>query len=795
MTRLPSHISAPLAALRLSSPDPEPLSRLTGKDWERALPFLDRAQFTLPLALLYRDRLPDDVRARFDRNLFDNAERWRRIQAAYLEFASPLEHEGLECVVLKGFSHCPCFVQDPRWRPQYDLDLLLPRRGLLRARDIALDLGYEPLRKSNGRIDHLPAMIRKTGWQWRGDLFDPDIPVSLELHFRLWDRNTEHFEPSGLDQFWDRRQRRELEGFFFTALHPVDAVAYSSLHLLRHLLRGDAKPFHVYELATFLHRSSSNETFWCTWHDWHHPSLRRLEAICFRLAHHWFDCRLPSIVCQEIEALPPDVSRWLDASPFSPLLPHPNKDELWLHWSLIESPRARWSMLRRRLLPPVPEGPVDAVHLPEGQITLRIAIRRRWRYIRYAASRAAHHASALPSVLTGAVQWFGGLNRQYWTFFSAAALFNCGLFVFFFLYNLYLLQLGFHEDFLGLVSGVMTAGSFAGCIPAAAALRRFGARSTLLAAFLAIAVIASLRSVVAWPPLLVALAFLAGFLGSTWGVAISPAVAQLTTERNRSLGFSLILSSGVAIGVLGGLAGGHLPATFSRLVSSNVASYRASLLLGAAMVILSLLPLSRLKLDAAPAPEPVFRRPSPLLLRFFAAMIVWNLGTGAFNPFFSAFFVHLHFSTERIGALFSGVHLAQAFAMLAAPVALSRLGLARGISALQFATALSLAALAIVTQSSAASLAYGAYVAFQYMSEPGVFALLMNSVPSAQRAGVSALNMMVIFASQAAAAALAGVLITRFGYPPVLTAAALVCALSALLFRGLGAGRIAPSDP
>jgi predicted MFS family arabinose efflux permease len=207
------------------------------------------------------------------------------------------------------------------------------------------------------------------------------------------------------------------------------------------------------------------------------------------------------------------------------------------------------------------------------------------------------------------------------------------------------------------------------------------------------------------------------------------------------------------------------------------------------MVLLALWPLSRLKIDAVPASEPVFRQPSPALLRFFAAMVVWNLGTGSFNPFFSAFFVHLHFSTERIGALFSTVHVFQAVAMLAAPVAIYRLGLARGISIMQLVTALSLAALAIGSGAASASFAYGAYTVSQYMSEPGIFALLMNSVPVAQRAGVSALNMMVIFAANAAAASVAGVMITRFGYPPVLAAASLICAAAALLFA-----RIAPSD-
>jgi MFS family permease len=782
-----------MAALQFSSSDCEPLSKLTDEGWKRALLFCDRAQLTLPLALRHRDRLPADVRARTDRNLSGNAERWRRIQAAYREVADPFEHEGIDFIVLKGFSHCPCFVQNPRWRPQYDVDLLIPQDQLLRARDVATELGYEPLRKSNGRVDHLPAMIRKTGWEWRGDFFDPEIPLALELHFRLWDRETEQFEPSGLHQFWERRERRSLDGLSFTSLHTVDAVAYASLHLLRHLLRGDAKPFHVYELASFLHKTANNDSFWSIWTQWHDPSLRRLEAICFRLAQRWFDCGLHAAASEE---LPEEVNRWLEMYAFSPLMAkvRPNKDELWLHWSLIESRRARWSMLHRRLLPPAPQGPVDAVHLPEREITWRIDLRRKWRYARYAASRIVHHAAALPGVATGAVRWFAGLGTQYWTFFAAAGLFNFGLFIFFFLYNLYLLQLGYRENFLGLVSGLMTAGSVAGCIPAAAAIRRFGMRSTLFAAFIAIACIAALRAVVPFAPMLAALAFIAGFAGSTWGVAISPVVAQLTTERNRSLGFSLVLSTGVGIGVLGGFAGGHLPGIFSHLLGSNVNGYRASLLCGCAMVLVALWPLSRLKLDSAPAPEPLFRRPSPVLLRFFIAMVVWNLGTGAFNPFFSAFFVHLRFSTEKIGMLFSAVHLAQAFAMLAAPVALHRLGLARGISALQLATALSLVGLAMVNTSANASLAYGGYVVFQYMSEPGVFALLMNSVPAARRAGVSALNMIVMFASQAAAAAVAGVLITRFGYPPVLTVASLICVAAALLFRGLGAQRIAPSD-
>jgi hypothetical protein len=164
----------------------------------------------------------------------------------------------------------------------------------------------------------------------------------------------------------------------------------------------------VYELASNLHRSAKCERFWSQWSEWHDPQLRQLEAICFDLARRWFACQLSSAASEEIARLPPDVRRWMDLSAFSPLaaLEHPNKDELWLHWSLIDSRRASWAMLRRRLLPAKPPGPVDAVHIPDREMTLRIAVRRRWRYAKHMASRLAHHVTALPGVAASALRWF-----------------------------------------------------------------------------------------------------------------------------------------------------------------------------------------------------------------------------------------------------------------------------------------------------------------------------------------------------------------------------------------------------
>jgi predicted MFS family arabinose efflux permease len=71
------------------------------------------------------------------------------------------------------------------------------------------------------------------------------------------------------------------------------------------------------------------------------------------------------------------------------------------------------------------------------------------------------------------------------------------------------------------------------------------------------------------------------------------------------------------------------------------------------------------------------------------------------------------------------------------------------------------------------------YMAFQNMSEPGMYNLLMTNVPEEQRTGASALNFITLFGSQAIAAWVAGEAIARYGYRPVLLVAALLSLLAA----------------
>jgi hypothetical protein len=404
---IPVHAQAVFDALRFEGPRFDALSGLSEAEWSQLIDFCHRTQLAIPLALRCHDRLPPWVANRFDQDLVNNAERWRRLKLVYRQASGAFEAVGLEFVTLKGFTHVAGFVADPRHRVQYDLDLLFPRDQVRAALEVALGLGYEPLGDGNRHpVDHLPTLIRKTGWEWRGDYFDPEHPPALELHFRLWDAGTEGFAVPGLDHFWQRRERRTLEDLEFTSLAAIDLPGYASAHALRHLLRGDSRPSHIYEIAYFLEHNSNAE-FWRAWRESHDQPLRQVQAIWFAIARQWFGCRLPAIAQDEIEQLPQPVRAWLAAYAHAPVanLFHPTKDELWLHLSLLDRESSRLRVLRRRLMPLQLPGPVDAVHLPNAAIGWRVRLRRAWRYFSFLTSRTWRHARAFVPTLWSGAAW------------------------------------------------------------------------------------------------------------------------------------------------------------------------------------------------------------------------------------------------------------------------------------------------------------------------------------------------------------------------------------------------------
>jgi MFS family permease len=389
------------------------------------------------------------------------------------------------------------------------------------------------------------------------------------------------------------------------------------------------------------------------------------------------------------------------------------------------------------------------------------------------------------------------LSRGYWIFFFAAFFFDAGFAIYFFLFNLYLLDCRFNERAMGWIGGAFTLGSLVGTLPAGVLTQKFGVRPLLIFLFVSAPLMNAVRAVWLWEPGQIGVAFLAGLAMSVWGVCFLPAVARLTTEGNRTSGFSFIFSVSVGTSMLGGIVCGYLRQWLAMvgIALQPAETKRLILLLSCGIAFLGLIPVLRLHLPLRSEQNSGETSPAhwnwlskwkigPFLRRYLPLMALWSAVLAAFNPFANVYLTrNLHVPMAQIGLIFSTVQVLQFFMGILTPIVFRAVGLMNGIVLTQIAAAVVLGCLAGSTNQKLTVVLYLVYSAAQWMSAPGLYNLVMNETPDSERSAASAMTMFCNALMASLATAAAGVLLTRFGYAPVLLGLALAALAIALVFR------------
>jgi MFS family permease len=383
-------------------------------------------------------------------------------------------------------------------------------------------------------------------------------------------------------------------------------------------------------------------------------------------------------------------------------------------------------------------------------------------------------------------------------FFAAAFFFDAGFAIYFFLFNLYLLDHHFSDRSIGLIGGAMTLGSLVGILPAGVLARRIGVRPLLAFCFVAAPLAGVLRTVWMWEPAQIGLGFLAGIAMCGWGVCYLPAVARLTTPVNRTSAYSLIFSASVATSMLGGIVCGYLPQWLSMSgITMHAADVKRLILLTACgIALVGLIPVLRLRIPVlSPDQPPTDVQPArgrwtslwennPFLLKYLPLMALWSAVIAAFTPFANVYLSRdLHIPMDRIGLTFSAIQAVQLCMGVLTPVVFRVLGLVNGIVATQLVAAFTLASMAGVRHGGLAIALYLGFSAAQWMSSPGLYNLLMNETPDRERTTAAAATLFCNALAGSAATAGAGILFTWFGYPRVLLGIAGLAAVIAVSFR------------
>jgi MFS family permease len=390
------------------------------------------------------------------------------------------------------------------------------------------------------------------------------------------------------------------------------------------------------------------------------------------------------------------------------------------------------------------------------------------------------------------------LSRAFWMFFAVAFFFDAGFSVYVFLFNLYLVDFHFNERAIGLIGGSLLLGSLIGTLPTGEIAKRIGLRPVLIFTLIAAPLIFALRAMWVWEPAQLVMAFVAGISMSTWAVCFIPAVANVTTERNRPAALSLLFSAGIGTGALGGVVCGYLPLwiRWAGFIMQPAAVKRLILLAACGIAQVGIIPLLNLRFPKPIETEPLavaepgggqwLRRlkVDPFLLRFLPLMALWSAIQAAFPPFANIYLSRqLHVPFVQIGVIFSTAQVLQFCMGLLAPVILRWLGLVNGIVAMQIFIAVALGAMDAARNGRLTIAFYLAFAGTQWMSSSGLYSLLMNEAPGKDLSKASAMTMFCTALAGSAATAAAGILFTRFGYPNVVAGIAALALVTAILFR------------
>jgi len=248
--------------------------------------------------------------------------------------------------------------------------------------------------------------------------------------------------------------------------------------------------------------------------------------------------------------------------------------------------------------------------------------------------------------------------------------------------NLYALELGFDQAFIGTLVGIPALVTAAVALPVGFLLPRFGYRRGLLLG-ISLQVVALLGwTLLPYPGLLLAASALWGLGSALTLITASPLMADVSGERDRAHLFSVQFAAATLAVVVASAVGGILPGVYHRLLGipeSGPAPYRATLITAMLIATLALVPViwmgrhrGRAQLSLRRAEIRPYRKP---LLQLIAVQLTISCGAGLIMPFVNVFYrIEFGASDAVLGTAFAVSSLTIVFAGLMMPLLVKRFG-------------------------------------------------------------------------------------------------------------------------
>ncbi|WP_231844849.1 MFS transporter [Methanocella arvoryzae] len=343
------------------------------------------------------------------------------------------------------------------------------------------------------------------------------------------------------------------------------------------------------------------------------------------------------------------------------------------------------------------------------------------------------------------------------------------------IFNLYVLKLGYHEDFLGLILSVMSVSTGLFALPAAIVCDRIGRKNTLVLSSILLAVALALLYTIATGWMLL-------FMGVCYGIAMAfsivagnPFMAENSSGEERMYLFSMNSVVYTVAAIFGNLCGGMLPTVIAGAAGVSpeaVLPYRYTLYLSLIAVLITLVPLAMIKENRPPVADrserlrmvaQVIR--TPTVQRLVAVNILIGIGAGMIVPFFNVYFHKvLAAPTEQIGVIFSIGQVTMIIGLLLIPLLTERVGKVRTIAITQLLSIPFLILIAVTTNIYLAGFAYVMRMTFMNMANPAISNFNMELLGDRERATVSSLTSMGWYLFLALSTYVSGIMMANDNY-------------------------------
>ncbi|HEY2956160.1 MAG TPA: MFS transporter [Candidatus Eisenbacteria bacterium] len=341
------------------------------------------------------------------------------------------------------------------------------------------------------------------------------------------------------------------------------------------------------------------------------------------------------------------------------------------------------------------------------------------------------------------------------------------------LYNLYLVEGGYQESFVGTAVSVTALGLALVALPAGVLAERWGRRRCLLLGATLDGVGFLVRASVLSPGPILAGGFVAGAGQAMLAIAAAPFITEHSTTKERTHLFSAFFACALLAGVFGSALGGWLPrlalALPGALRPDLLHAYRAALIVGGAFSLSATLPLLRLRgLAEAPlarAGEPVPAHAARRLLPIAINAALIGAGAGLVIPFMNLYFKdRFACSSGQIGLFFSLAQVFTAIASLLGPALARRFGKLRTAVGSQLLSLPFLVTLGIENHLGIAVAAFWVRATLMQASTPLLQTFIMEALPSGLRARATSVINLLWNVGWAVSATLAGLIIQHFGF-------------------------------